>query len=99
MFCLLGGYELMALEELSHRLNLTYFMSMPEDGEWGVLNEETGNWTGHVGRILAGEVDLAIGLIAQVSFIGYPSLLYNGEGKKDVPPLSLPPDSVPFSCR
>ena len=38
-------------------MNFTYTLRPPPDGEWGVIRED-GTWTGQVGELAAGRVDI-----------------------------------------
>ena len=46
-------------KELSQRLNFSYTVTKPPDGEWGVLKSD-GSWSGMVGQLETKEVDLAV---------------------------------------
>ncbi|XP_076458894.1 glutamate receptor ionotropic, kainate 3-like [Babylonia areolata] len=50
------------LNELAFRLNFSYVILEPEDGLYGVQNDN-GSWNGLVAMILRGEIDLGIGPI------------------------------------
>ncbi|XP_076357695.1 putative glutamate receptor isoform X2 [Tachypleus tridentatus] len=43
---------------LSKELNFTYSIVRPEDNEWGVHDETTGNWTGGIQLLLARKADI-----------------------------------------
>jgi len=44
---------------LQHTLNFTYNLTQPDDGEFGaVINEELGIWSGFVGQLQRGEIDI-----------------------------------------
>ncbi|XP_061189524.1 probable glutamate receptor [Saccostrea echinata] len=44
---------------LCNKLNFTYRVIPPEDGQWGILMED-GNWTGMIGMLHRREVDIAM---------------------------------------
>ncbi|XP_078312839.1 putative glutamate receptor [Crassostrea virginica] len=44
---------------LSSKLNFTYRVILPDDGQWGILKED-GNWTGMIGMLNRREVDIAM---------------------------------------
>ena len=43
---------------LRDKLNFTFSVHPPEDGEWGVLKGD-GTWTGMVGQLATGAIDIA----------------------------------------
>jgi len=52
----LWGYEVIMLEILRSKLQFTYSIHPPEDGEWGAVKED-GSLSGLVGQVSKGEVD------------------------------------------
>ena len=63
-----SGAEVEILNTISEYLNFRLTFSSPKDGQWGVINPTTGNWTGMISEVIAGKADIAIGGIA-VSYI------------------------------
>ena len=54
-----NGIFVDVFKELSQRLNFSYTVTKPPDGEWGVLQSD-GSWSGMVGQLETKEVDLAV---------------------------------------
>ena len=54
-----NGIFVDVFKELSQRLNFSYTVTKPPDGEWGVLKSD-GSWSGMVGQLETKEVDLAV---------------------------------------
>ena len=54
-----NGKFVEVFKELSDRLNFSYTVINPPDGEWGVLKED-GTWSGMVGQLETKKVDLAV---------------------------------------
>ncbi|ESO96489.1 hypothetical protein LOTGIDRAFT_115937, partial [Lottia gigantea] len=53
-----SGFCMDLLQELASSMNFSFIIVMPEDGQWGVV--ENGSWTGLVGQIVRREVDLTV---------------------------------------
>ena len=54
-----NGIFVEVFKELSHRLNFSYTVVNPPDGEWGVLKGD-GTWSGMVGQLETKKVDIAV---------------------------------------
>ena len=52
------GFLMATLHELEAILNFTVSLSLPKDGEWGILTDE-GEYTGLVGELVNREIDIA----------------------------------------
>jgi len=59
----LQGYAVDLLEELSRLEGFEYDLQLVKDGQYGILNETSGQWTGMIGEVARGEADMAIGAI------------------------------------
>ena len=46
------------VEFLAKTLNFTYDLGFPRDGSWGAFDDDTGEWSGIIGDILDGDVDV-----------------------------------------
>ena len=46
------------VEFLAKTMNFTYDLGFPRDGSWGAFNKDTGEWSGIIGDILDGDVDV-----------------------------------------
>ncbi|XP_053403155.1 glutamate receptor U1-like [Mercenaria mercenaria] len=59
------GFCIDLLEELAHKLNFTYTLTEPDDGNWGTItNEEELTFNGLVGQLQREEVDIVAAPIA-----------------------------------
>ena len=54
-----NGIFVEVFKELSHRLNFSFTVVNPPDGEWGVLKGD-GTWSGMVGQLETKKVDIAV---------------------------------------
>lgn len=59
----ISGVEAELLNILAKTLGFNYQLVIPEDKELGQLSQN-GNWTGLIGKVVRGEVDMAFGNIA-----------------------------------
>ena len=46
------------VEFLAKTMNFTYDLGFPRDGSWGAFNKDTGEWSGIIGDIFDGDVDV-----------------------------------------
>ena len=56
------GFMFLVLEQISYKLNFTFRVSTPEDGEWG--DNVNGKWTGMIRQVMDKEVHLAAAAFA-----------------------------------
>jgi len=56
----LQGYGIELLRKLSSLEGFEYELKLPKDGQYGIFDEETNQWTGIIGEIAKGNVDMAI---------------------------------------
>jgi ABC-type amino acid transport substrate-binding protein len=54
------GFGIELIEKLSQKLGFNYSFKLQEDGAYGSLNKETGEWNGMLREIMDGRADLAI---------------------------------------
>jgi ABC-type amino acid transport substrate-binding protein len=54
------GFGIELIQKLSERLGFNYSFRLQEDGAYGSLNRETGEWNGMLREIMDGRADLAI---------------------------------------
>jgi ionotropic glutamate receptor len=54
------GFAVELIDLLAQNLEFNYTFQLQEDGSYGSLNKETGEWNGLIGEIVEGRVDLAI---------------------------------------
>ena len=56
----LQGYAIDFLEELCRLEGLEYDLQLVKDGQYGIFNETSGQWTGMIGEVSRGEADIAV---------------------------------------
>lgn len=54
------GFGIELIDKLSQKLGFNYTFILQEDGAYGSLNRETGEWNGMLREIMDGRADLAI---------------------------------------
>ena len=56
-----SGVMAKVLDYLQSNLNFSTTVVRPPDGSWGVVDEESGEWSGMVGMVLRNEADFGLG--------------------------------------
>ena len=59
----LQGYAIDLLKELSRLEGFEYDLQLVKDGQYGIFDETSGQWTGMIGEVSRGEADIAVGPI------------------------------------
>ena len=59
----LQGYAIDLLKELSRLEGFEYDLQLVKDGQYGIFDETSGQWTGMIGEVSRGEADMAVGPI------------------------------------
>ncbi|KAG8193266.1 hypothetical protein JTE90_027010 [Oedothorax gibbosus] len=73
-----SGVDANLIKDLSQRMGFNYEIYTPEDGEWGTRKSD-GNWTGTLGMLDRGEVDMAVSslIITEERFNGFTFIPYS----------------------
>ncbi|KAK3604117.1 hypothetical protein CHS0354_025820 [Potamilus streckersoni] len=53
------GFVVDILDCIANLLNISYVLTMPADSRYGFYDASSGNWTGMIGELTRGEVDIA----------------------------------------
>lgn len=54
------GFGIELIDKLSQRLGFNYTFKLQEDGAYGSMNKDTGDWNGMIGELMNDRADLAI---------------------------------------